>query len=146
LDNHSVKVKWIEKKQFVGTDSGKHSIVISSHDPQNHIGIRPSDLMLLSLASCSAYDVVEILSKKKIDLLSMEIEVRAKQDSDPPWTFREIWLEFKLSGEGLKKKAVEQAIDLSVHSYCSVAATISGKAEIHTTYEIFPGQANQKTR
>jgi putative redox protein len=141
VTNSSVKLKWIEKKQFIGTDSGNHSVVISSHDPENYTGMKPSDLMLLSLSSCSAYDVVEILNKKKIELTSMEIQVRAEQDPDPPWTFRKIWLQFKLSGEGLNDKAVEQAIDLSVNSYCSVAATISGIAEIITSYEIFPAEA-----
>jgi putative redox protein len=138
VTNAGVNLKWFGKKQFIGTDSGNHSIVISSHDPENHIGMKPSDLMLLSLSSCSAYDVVEILSKKKISLTSMEIQVSVEQDPDPPWTFRKILLQFKLAGEGLNDKAVKQAIDLSVNSYCSVAATIAGKAEIITSFEIFP--------
>lgn len=100
--------------------------------------MKPSDLLLISLASCSAYDVVGILRKKKINLKTLEIQVHSEQDEDPPWTFRKIRLFFKISGEGLNDKAVKQAIDLSVHSYCSVAATISGKAEILTSYEILP--------
>lgn len=100
--------------------------------------MKPSDLLLISLASCSAYDVVEIIQKKKIDLKTMEIQVKAEQDEDPPWTFRQIRLLFKFSGRGLNDKAVKQAIDLAVNSYCSVAATISGKAEILTSYEILP--------
>ncbi|MGD2057970.1 MAG: OsmC family protein [Anaerolineales bacterium] len=138
MANEGVHLKWSGKKQFIGTDSGNHSIVISSHDPENHTGMKPSDLLLISLASCSAYDVVEIIQKKKIDLKTMEIQVKAEQDEDPPWTFRQIRLLFKFSGRGLNDKAVKQAIDLAVNSYCSVAATISGKAEILTSYEILP--------
>ncbi|MCJ7824044.1 MAG: hypothetical protein MUP44_04035 [Anaerolineales bacterium] len=59
-----VLLKWTGDKQFIGTDSGNHSIVISSHDEANNTGMAPSQLLLLALASCSAYDVVGILQKK----------------------------------------------------------------------------------
>jgi putative redox protein len=39
-------------------------------------------------------------------------------------------------GEGLTEKNVAQAIELSHEKYCSVAATLSGKAEITTSFEI----------
>jgi putative redox protein len=136
LKKPGVKLKWIQKRQFVGTDSGDHSIVISSHDPENKVGVRPSDLLLLSVASCSAYDVVGILEKKRIRLNGLDIFVDSEQETDPPWTFRKINLHFELSGEGLSEKAVEQAIDLSINSYCSVASTISGEATISYSYDI----------
>ena len=56
----SINVKWVEGRQFVGVDSTSHSVVLSS--PADGIGMKPSDLLLISLAGCTAYDVVEILS------------------------------------------------------------------------------------
>jgi putative redox protein len=132
----NVRVKWTEAKQFVGTDSGKHSIVISSHDGDNHTGTRPSDLLLLSLASCSGYDVVEILNKKRVNLQKLEIEVEPTQDKEPPNTFRRIHLTYRIMGKDLTDKALDQAIKLSLEKYCSVASTISGKAEISYDFEI----------
>lgn len=126
----NVHLTWTGGQQYVGTDSGRHSIVISSHDEQNHTGMRPSDLMLLSLASCSAYDVVSILKKKRLGLKSLQVSVTSEQDPEPPSTFRKIRLTFELHGSGLTQKAVDQAIELSLTKYCSVAATISGRAEI----------------
>jgi putative redox protein len=41
-----------------------------------------------------------------------------------------------VKGEGLTEKDVQQAIDLSEEKYCSVAATLRGKAEIITSFEI----------
>ena len=131
-----VRVKWTEGKQFVGTDSGKHSIVISSHDEANHTGTRPSDLLLLGLASCSGYDVVNILNKKRLDLHKLDIEVTPTQDDEPPWTFRKIHLSFRIKGSKLTEKAVDQAIHLSLEKYCSVASTLSGKAEISYDFEV----------
>lgn len=132
----SAHLTWTGGQQYVGTDSGRHSIVISSHDEQNHTGMRPSDLLLLALASCSAYDVVGILQKKRRELQKLQVEVMSEQEPEPPWTFRGIHLLFRLQGRDLNQKDVEQAIQLSLTKYCSVASTISGKAEITFAFEI----------
>lgn len=130
----STVVKWIGGKQFVGIDSTKHSVVLST--PGEGIGIKPSELLLLAVSSCSAVDVVDILEKKRMPLSFLEITTSGEQDQDPPWTFRKIHLHFKISGANLTEKAVEQAIHLSEEKYCSVAATVRATAEITTTFEI----------
>jgi putative redox protein len=127
-------VKWITGKQFVGTDSTNHSVQIST--PDEGTGMKPSELLLVALASCTAVDIVEILSKKRMLLEQLEISVTSEQDQEPPWTFRKIHMHFKLGGANLTEKAVAQAIELSEDKYCSVAATLRGKAVITTEYEI----------
>lgn len=130
-------VKWIEGKQFIGIDSTNHSVVLST--PKEGIGIKPSDLLLIAVASCSAVDVVEILEKKRMTLTHLEISSSGEQDQDPPWTFRKIHMHYKIGGKNLTEKAVAQAIQLSEEKYCSVAATIRGTAEIITDFEILEG-------
>jgi putative redox protein len=127
-------VKWIDGKQFIGVDSTHHSVVLST--PDEGIGIKPSDLLLIAVAACSAVDVVEILEKKRMPLTSLEISSSGEQDQDPPWTFRKVHLHYKISGKGLTEKAVAQAIQLSEEKYCSVAATIRATAQIITDFEI----------
>ena len=127
-------VKWIEGKQFIGVDSTNHSVVLST--PSEGIGIKPSDLLLIAVASCSAVDVVEILEKKRMTLTHLEISSSGEQDQNPPWTFRKIHMHFKIGGKNLTEKAVAQAIQLSEEKYCSVAATIRATAEIITDFEI----------
>jgi putative redox protein len=127
-------VKWIGGKQFVGIDSTHHSVVLST--PDEGVGIKPSELLLLAVASCSAVDVVDILEKKRMPLTRLEISVSGEQDQDPPWTFRKIHIHYQLAGKNLTEKAAAQAIQLSEEKYCSVAATIRGTAEIITEFEI----------
>jgi putative redox protein len=127
-------VKWIDGKKFVGIDSTHHSVVLSTAD--EGVGIKPSELLLIAVASCSAVDVVDILAKKRMPLAHLEISVSGEQDQDPPWAFRKIHLNFRLSGKDLTEKAVAQAIQLSEEKYCSVAATVRGIAEITTDFEI----------
>ncbi len=64
-----VIVKWLEERQFVAIDSTGHSAVLSS--PADGVGMKPSDLLLVALVGCSAYDVVEILRKKRQKLESL---------------------------------------------------------------------------
>jgi putative redox protein len=127
-------VKWIEGKQFIGVDSTHHSVVLST--PDEGIGVKPSDLLLIAVASCSAVDVVEILAKKRMTLTHLEISSSGEQDQDPPWTFRKIHMHYKIGGKNLTEKAVAQAIQLSEEKYCSVAATIRATAQIITDFEI----------
>ena len=98
--------------------------------------MKPSQLLLISLSACSAYDVVEILQKKRKVLHSLEVTAEGTHDDDPPWAIRKIHLHYRLSGEGLTENAVEQAIRLSEEKYCSVSATVRGVAAITTEFEI----------
>lgn len=125
-----VSVKWLEKLRFVGTDSTKHSVVMSSQDDDNAIGMKPSELMLVSLGGCTGYDVVNILTKKRQQLTGLEVSVSAEQLPDPPWTFVKINVSYRLRGRGLSEKAVQDAIQLSKDKYCSVGSTLSACAEI----------------
>ena len=130
----SANVRWLSGKQFVGTDSTKHSVVLST--PDEGVGMKPSELLLVALASCTAVDVVEILAKKRTPLSSLEIQTSAVQDDDAPWTFRKFHLKYVIKGKGLTQKSVAQAIELSEQKYCSVAATVRGMAEVTTEFEI----------
>jgi putative redox protein len=128
-------VKWIAGKTFVGVDSTHHSVILST--PDEGIGLKPSELLLIAVASCTAVDVVEILTKKRMPLTHLEISTSGEQDPDPPWTFRKIHMHFRIGGKNLTGKAVAQAIELSDEKYCSVAATVRATAQITTDFEIF---------
>ena len=127
-------VRWAGGKRFIGIDSTNHSVVLSSAD--EGIGMKPSELLLVALSSCSSVDVVDILSKKRIELTKLDVQATAEQDKEPPWTFRKIHLIYRLAGKGLTERDAEQAIKLSQEKYCSVAATIRGMAEITWEYVI----------
>jgi putative redox protein len=142
MGTSTTTVQWLSGKRFVGIDSTNHSVVLSSQD--EGVGVKPSEMLLIALAACTAVDVVEILSKKRMLLDSMEIVTTGEQDVDPPWAFRRIHLKYRLSGRGLTDKAVEQAIQLSEDKYCSVAATVRATAEITSEFEIINEGAERK--
>jgi len=133
----STRLRWIPGgKRFISTDSTGHSVVMST--PDENTGMKPSELLLSALSGCASVDVVSILSKKRIPLSHLEVQITAEQDSEPPWPFRKFHMKFLLKGEGLKENDVAQAIELSEQKYCSVAATLRAGAEIITSFEILP--------
>ncbi|MCJ7622504.1 MAG: OsmC family protein [Anaerolineaceae bacterium] len=131
---NTTTVRWIGGEQFVGTDSTNHSIVLSTTDAGT--GMKPSELLIIALASCTAVDVVSILEKKRKKITGLEIIASFEQDKDPPWAFRKIHLKYLVSGSGLTEKDVTKAIELSESKYCSVSATVRGVAEITNEFEI----------
>ena len=132
-----VTVSWTGKKQFVGTDSTKHSVVMSAQDPENGTGVKPSDMLLVALGGCSAVDIVSILTKQRQTLTGLEVRISGEQ-SDEKWPrpFERIHVEYIVHGKGLSEKAVARAIDLSEDTYCSVGATIRGVAEVTSSFQI----------
>lgn len=131
-----VSVTWLQNQQFVGTDSTKHSVVLSGMGPEDGIGMKPSELLLVSLGGCTAYDVVNILRKKREKLIDLEVTVMGEQAADPPWQYIKAHVHYRVSGFNLSPDAVEQAIRLSEEKYCSVSATVAKSAEITYDFEI----------
>ncbi len=139
----NVAIKWAgqNSQMFIGRDSFGHVVLSGSwpdDDPnwQEWKALKPSDLMLLSLASCSAYDVVMILGRQRQKLTNLYIDVKGEQAADPPYPFTDIHQHYIVEGEGLDPKKVERAILLSEEKYCSVAATIRGVAKLTHSFEI----------
>ncbi len=120
-----------DRIQFVGTTGYGEPILVGG-DVEGP-GAKPSDLLPLSLAACTAYDVVEILRKQRQDLLGLEVVATSVQDPDPPWTFRSIHLRFQLTGAVDASKAAK-AIEIAETRYCAVAATI--RSVVRLTHEV----------
>jgi putative redox protein len=133
----TVAVKWIESQLMTGVDSFGHPLVIGSStkkEPQ-WAGLKPSDLLLLAAASCSAYDVVMILTKQREPLEDLEVTCTGEQESDPPYQFTSIHLHYKAKGS-LSPKKLERAIQLSEEKYCSVTNTLKSSVKITSDYEV----------
>jgi putative redox protein len=140
----NVAIKWTggDSQMFIGRDSFGH-VVLSGSWPkadnetwQEWKALKPSDLLLLSLASCSAHDVVMILGRQRQNLIDLYVDVEGQQNAKPPYAFTDIHLHYILKGDNLDPKKVERAIRLSEERYCSVAATVRGVATLTHSYEV----------
>jgi putative redox protein len=91
--------------------------------------VKASDLLPLSLAACTAYDVVVILEKQRQDLVALDAIVTSTQDLEPPWRFRAIDIEWVITGAVDRHKA-ERAVHIAEQKFCAIAATIADVVEL----------------
>ena len=134
----NIDMSWEGGFRFTSRDRYGHSIAVDApaSEGDDFDGFKPGELLLASLAGCSGIDVVEILRKQRQHVTALEIQVRGVQRPDPPWTWEEIHLDYVVKGKGLSPSAVQRAIHLSETSYCSVGATLAGRAKITSAYQI----------
>ncbi|MEM9990416.1 MAG: OsmC family protein [Bacteroidota bacterium] len=98
--------------------------------------MRPMEMVLTALASCSSVDIILILKKQRQQLDDLQIKITGDRLAEgDPKVFTNIHVHYDLYGT-LKEKKVEQAIRLSVEKYCSVSKMIEKTAEITWSYKI----------
>ena len=132
----SQHVSWIgEGFRFLGTDSSGQRAVIDADGTGE--GLKPSDMLPISLAACTAYDIVNILRKQRQDLRGLEARIESVQDPDPPWRFRSIAVHYTARGDVDAAKA-RKALTLSEEKYCSVSATLRDAVELTFTIDVVP--------
>ena len=129
----TTKLVWHEHFRFTGSDSRGRPVAIDAH--MDGKGAKPSDLLPISLAACTAYDIVNILYKQRQDLKELEATMESEQDPDPPWTFRRIAVKYVARGRVDPQKA-QKALELSEQKYCSISATLRPVVELAFQIEV----------
>ena len=130
------RIKLIENAAFAGTTGSGHGIVIDGPPDigGKNLGMRPMELMLLSVAACSGVDVVHILRKGRHDVADVQVDVKGDRADTDPKVFTKIHLHFVVAGKGLTAKVVERAVQLSAEKYCS-ASIMLGRAGAEITHD-----------
>lgn len=123
-------------RQFVATSGTGHHLLMD--DASGNSGAKPIELVAIALAGCTAFDVINILRKKRQQVTGYEVKVEAEQAANPPQVFTAVRIHHVVTGMEVSPQAVEDAIRLSEEKYCSVGAMVQKSAELHTTFEIVP--------
>jgi putative redox protein len=96
-------------------------------------GPGPMEMLLGALAGCTGIDVVTILSKMRLELKSLRIEVDAERREGHPRVFRKIHVTYHVETEPEDLVKVQRAVDLSARKYCSVSGVLAASAEMTYT-------------
>lgn len=120
---------------FIGTSPSGHSQTIDVKGDRRSAP-SPVELLLISVAGCTAADVISILLKKRQDVIAYRVEVTGERVEEHPRKFTKFQIHHIVHGRSVSEKAVTDAIELSNTKYCSVAATVRPTAAITTSYEI----------
>jgi putative redox protein len=94
------------------------------------------ELLAISLAGCTAMDVISILQKKKQEVSGFEVRVHTRRAQEYPKVYTHARVEYLIEGKKIDPVAVERAIELSFTKYCPVQAMLSKAVEIEHSYQI----------
>jgi len=141
------KVTWKENMAFTGTADSGFNIHLDAKEEigGEGKGFIPMELMAVSLAGCTAMDVISILRKKRQDVTDFEVRVDADRAETHPKVFTHATVEYLVTGHGVDEKAVLRAIELTAGSYCPVQAMLGQVFPIDLRYKIFEDQGGEKT-
>lgn len=96
-------------------------------------GVRPMEMMLMSLAGCASMDVLMILEKQRQEVKNYHVDAEGLRADATPAVYQNITLHFQVSGD-VKLEKLQEAIRLSAEKYCSVSAMLS-KGGVHIDWK-----------
>jgi putative redox protein len=124
---------WKHDNVFEGSAENGNKILFDA-DAAHTNGPSPMEAVLMALCGCTSVDVVSILKKKRQGITGLRVSAVALQAPEPPRVFTHIKLTYAVRGKQLSRKAVEDAVSLSKHKYCSVSLMLERALPIE--YEI----------
>lgn len=99
----------------------------------------PVQHLMTALAACMGIDVIGILRKKRLRITSYAIDMVGERAATPPQRYTRITLTHRITGTAIPRKAVEDAIQLSTDTYCSVHHTLRPDLPVDNIIEITEG-------
>ncbi|MRR16887.1 MAG: OsmC family peroxiredoxin [Deltaproteobacteria bacterium] len=134
-------VTLINKKiQFSGVVRDNPAITFDYHPPiGDGQGLTGLEVLLLSLAGCSASTVVYLLGTMKKKIAGLQVQAGGVRRETHPTSLETITLRFILRSADVKDADMQKVIRLAEETYCPVWAMLKGNVDIVTQYEIEKG-------
>ncbi len=132
---YKATIQYAGDEFFIGTTPSGHAQTIDTKGTRK-AAPTPLEMLLVSVAACTAADVVSILEKKRQEISAYRVEIEGERRADFPRAFTKFRILHIVRGRGISTQAVAAAVDLSDTKYCSVAATVRPTAIIETSFEI----------
>ncbi|RMH63525.1 MAG: OsmC family peroxiredoxin [Calditrichaeota bacterium] len=125
---------------FLGLTDSKHWIPMDGPEMfgGSEAGIRPKELLLLSLAGCTGSDVASIVDKMRMPYDRFEVHIEADMTDEHPKVYKNITVIYKFWGDQLAEDKITHAIELSEGKYCGVTAMLRPAVNINWKLELNP--------
>lgn len=127
---------------FAGLTDSNHWVMLDGPPDfgGSNAGIRPKELLLLSLAGCTGSDVASIMTKMREPYNRFEVHINGEIAQTHPKVYTKLHITYKIWGQGISETNLQKAIKLSTETYCAVSAMLSKAVDITHSYEINPAQ------
>jgi putative redox protein len=129
-----------ENIRMTGKGHTEHEVKIDYIPPFGEDkGFMSTELLLISLSSCSGHCILLVLKQMKKSLTGLEILGKGNRREEHPTVFTNIELEYKFKGTDLDEAAVEKAINMTEKTLCPVWAMLKDSVDISWKYSIDKG-------
>lgn len=131
-------VRWTGGMTFLAETGSNHLVAMdgAAEGGGRNLAPRPMEIVLAGAGGCTAYDIVVILRKNGQEVTGCEVRLQAERAATDPKVFSSIHYHFVVSGRGLKRNLVEQAVRLTHEKYCSATAMLGKTAAITRDFEL----------
>ena len=138
----NAKVDWKGRMSFTGSADSGFEVQLGSNPEVggDNDGFRPMELMAISLAGCTAMDVISILKKKRQEISDFQVKVETERAVQHPKVFTSAVIEYHVTGKGISESAVSRAMELSADTYCPAQAMIGKIIPLSLKYFIYEGE------
>jgi putative redox protein len=135
MTTQSINVQWTSNTAFKANVYG-HEIMLDLDEESGgtNLGPKPKPLLMVSLAGCTAMDIVSILKKMRVEPTYFNVRAEGSISEEHPKHFTTIHLVYEFKGEDLPMDKLRKAVELSQERYCGVSETL--KKSVHLTSEI----------
>ena len=121
--------------RFAATTGSSRTIIYG--DAVDRAELSPMETVTVSLAACSAMDVISIALKKRQVVDRYRVRVDGIQRDEYPQVLTRVDVVHEVEGPAIEEAAIRRAIELSATKYCPVNAMLSaGATEVHHRYRI----------
>ncbi len=137
----NASVTWQQGLSFTGKSDSGFQVTLGAEPEVGgaNDGFRPLELMAVSLAGCTAMDVISILRKKQQVVKAFDVQVAADRSEEHPKVLTHAVITYLVTGQAVEEAAVIRAIELSATKYCPAQAMLGKIIPIDLVYEIYEG-------
>ena len=113
----------IKDKRFVGITPDGMRVMIDG-EAEARTGMRPMQLLLNAVGACAAYDIVEMIKKRRLEIRSYTVELVGDRAEGTPASFTKIRAVHRFDVPGLGRDMAQRFSELGMTKYCSVAGSL----------------------
>ncbi|CAA9578020.1 MAG: OsmC/Ohr family protein [uncultured Truepera sp.] len=135
MTTKTTTVHHLVDKRFVGVTPDGQRVMIDG-EAEAKTGPNPMELLLNALGACAAFDVVEMLKKRRLDVQGYRIELSGERPDAVPAPYTHIHARHVFDVPGLDEKTATRFVDLAMNKYCSVASSLKAEISFEVALEV----------
>lgn len=127
MSKRNVTVRMKADYEYEAVNQQGNKVQIDMYDAPDKRAQSPMDLLLSALGGCASVDAVQMMKKKRKEVLDFYVEVEGVRNEGIPAFYTDIHLKFTLVSPNATEEEFAKVVALSVEKYCSVSSSLKSR-------------------